>query len=45
MSLLKEGEKAPDFRLPTDEGSEISLSGLRGQNVIIFFFPKALTPG
>ena len=45
MSTLKEGEKAPEFRLTADDGSEISLSGLRGRNVLLFFFPKALTPG
>jgi thioredoxin-dependent peroxiredoxin len=43
--MLKEGDKAPEFRLPTDHGSEVSLSDFRGKNVILFFFPKANTPG
>ena len=45
MSTLKEGEQAPPFRLPADDGSEVSLEGLRGQYVVLYFFPKALTPG
>ncbi len=45
MSSLKEGDAAPDFRLPADDGSEVSLAGLRGRHVVLFFFPKALTPG
>jgi peroxiredoxin Q/BCP len=45
MPNLKEGDRAPDFRLPTDDGSEISLAGLRGRYVVLYFFPKALTPG
>lgn len=45
MATLKEGEKAPHFRLPADDGSEVSLEGLRGQYVVLYFFPKALTPG
>ena len=45
MSLLKAGDPAPDFRLSAEDGSEVSLSGLRGRNVVLFFFPKALTPG
>lgn len=43
--MLKEGDKAPDFQLPADDGSEVSLSDFRGKNVILFFFPKANTPG
>ena len=45
MPSLKAGDKAPDFRLTADDGSEISLAGLRGRNALLFFFPKALTPG
>ena len=45
MSVLKEGEKAPEFQLAADDGKEISLADLRGRNVLLFFFPKALTPG
>jgi peroxiredoxin len=45
MAMLKPGDKAPAFRLPADEGSEISLSDFRGKRVVLFFFPKANTPG
>ena len=45
MAVLKQGDKAPDFRLPAEDGSELSLAGFRGRNVVLFFFPKALTPG
>lgn len=43
--MLKEGERAPDFRLPTDDGSSVSLRDFRGKAVVLYFFPKALTPG
>jgi peroxiredoxin Q/BCP len=43
--MLNEGEKAPEFRLPADDGSEVALSNYAGKNVIFYFFPKALTPG
>jgi peroxiredoxin Q/BCP len=45
MPSLREGDKAPEFRLLTDDGSEASLAGFRGRSVLLFFFPKALTPG
>lgn len=45
MSVLKQGDNAPDFHLPAEDGSELSLSGFRGRSVVLFFFPKALTPG
>ncbi len=43
--MLKEGQKAPDFTLPADDGSEVSLKDFRGQPVVLFFYPKANTPG
>jgi thioredoxin-dependent peroxiredoxin len=43
--MLKNGQKAPDFKLKTDSGSELSLQELVGRRVVIFFFPKANTPG
>lgn len=43
--MLKASDKAPEFRLPADDGKEISLSDFRGKNVILYFFPKANTPG
>jgi thioredoxin-dependent peroxiredoxin len=42
---LKEGERAPDFTLRADDGKEVSLKDLRGKNVVLYFFPKASTPG
>ena len=45
MTALSAGDPAPDFELPTDEGGSISLAKLRGKKVVIFFYPKADTPG
>jgi peroxiredoxin Q/BCP len=43
--MLKIGEKAPDFTLTSDEGKQASLKDFQGQRVLLFFFPKANTPG
>lgn len=43
--MLRVGDKAPDFRLKTDEGTTLSLADFRGRPVVLFFFPKANTPG
>ncbi len=43
--MLKEGDLAPDIRLRTDSGEEFHLSQLRGRRVILYFYPKADTPG
>lgn len=43
MTALKIGDIAPDFTLPKPDKSELSLSSLRGQNVLILFFPLAFT--
>jgi thioredoxin-dependent peroxiredoxin len=45
MTRLSPGDPAPDFTLPTDDGREVSLSGLRGRKVIVYFYPAAMTPG
>jgi len=45
FSMLKAGDKAPDFRLKTDEGAELALADFRGRRVLLFFFPKANTSG
>jgi peroxiredoxin Q/BCP len=39
------GDKAPDFQLKTDEDKEVSLKDFKGKRVLLFFFPKANTPG
>ena len=44
-SRLQPGDKAPDFTLPTDTGDTVTLSSLRGQRVIVYFYPAAMTPG
>lgn len=43
--MLDAGQMAPDFTLPSDDGSEVSLSALRGKKVILYFYPKDSTPG
>jgi peroxiredoxin len=43
--MLKVGDKAPDFTTKTHEGKEIRLSDLKGSNVVLWFYPKADTPG
>jgi thioredoxin-dependent peroxiredoxin len=42
---LSPGDPAPDFTLPDDTGAEVSLSDLRGSQVIVYFYPAAMTPG
>ena len=43
--MLHEGTKAPDFTLEDQDGNSISLSDFAGQNVLLWFYPKASTPG
>ena len=43
--MIGEGQPAPDFTLPRDGGGEVSLSALRGQKVVLYFYPKDDTPG
>ena len=43
--MVAEGQEAPDFKLPDQDGSDVTLSELRGQPVVLYFFPKADTPG
>jgi peroxiredoxin Q/BCP len=42
---LSPGDPAPDFTLPADDGSSVTLSDLRGRKVIVYFYPAAMTPG
>lgn len=43
--MLEIGSEAPDFSLTEANGEKLSLSGFRGQKVLLWFFPKASTPG
>jgi thioredoxin-dependent peroxiredoxin len=45
MPIPKEGAPAPAISLPTDSGEPFELRSLRGKNVVLYFFPKADTPG
>jgi thioredoxin-dependent peroxiredoxin len=45
VTRLSPGDHAPDFTLPTDDGSTVSSADLRGRKVIIYFYPAAMTPG
>ncbi len=42
---LAPGDQAPDFTLSDADGNQVSLASLRGQRVIIYFYPAAMTPG
>ena len=43
--MLEVGDKAPEFTAPTDGGGKLTLKDLRGQKVILYFYPKDNTPG
>jgi peroxiredoxin Q/BCP len=43
--MLKAGDEAPDFSLPSDSGAEVSLKDFGGHPLVLYFFPKADTPG
>ena len=43
--MIEQGEQAPDFELPDQNGEPVRLSALRGQPVVLYFYPKADTPG
>ncbi|HSI68959.1 MAG TPA: thioredoxin-dependent thiol peroxidase [Gillisia sp.] len=45
MTTLKEGDKAPDFSVPDQDGNTIQLSNYKGKKLVLFFYPKASTPG
>jgi peroxiredoxin Q/BCP len=45
MTHLKEGDKAPIFKGIDQDGKEVSLSDLKGKKVILYFYPKDMTPG
>jgi peroxiredoxin Q/BCP len=43
--VLQPGDRAPDFTLPDQNGEEVTLSKLRGETVVLYFYPRADTPG
>ncbi|MBA4601113.1 thioredoxin-dependent thiol peroxidase [Thermoactinomyces mirandus] len=43
--MVKEGDQAIDFTLEASNGNKVTLSELKGQNVVLFFYPKDQTPG
>jgi peroxiredoxin Q/BCP len=43
--MLKEGDKAPDIQLDSDSGEPFRLSSLKGKKVVLYFYPRADTPG
>ena len=45
MAMLNEGDQAPDFTVSNHAGESVSLSSLRGKNVVLWWYPKADTPG
>ncbi len=45
MPRLTVGDTTPDFTLPTADGRSVTLSELRGQHVVVYFYPAAMTPG
>ena len=45
MTTLNEGDKAPDFSLPSDGGGTVSLKDFKGRKVLVYFYPKDDTSG
>lgn len=45
MNTLKVGDKAPDFEVNDDQGNSVKLSDYKGKKLVLFFYPKANTPG
>lgn len=43
--MLKEGDKAPDIKLESDTGEPFRLSRMKGKKVVLYFYPRADTPG
>jgi thioredoxin-dependent peroxiredoxin len=43
--MIEAGEKAPEFTLPNQDGEDVSLSDYEGRRVVLYFYPKADTPG
>ena len=45
MTRVEAGQQAPDFTITDQDGKKVSLSDYRGQRVVLYFYPKAATPG
>lgn len=45
MTTLKAGDKAPDFKALDEQGNTVQLSDYKGKKLVVFFYPKASTPG
>ena len=45
IKLLKIGDKAPDFTLKDQDDNSVSLSDFKGKKIVLWFYPKASTPG
>ena len=43
--ILKVGVRAPEFKSLADDGKEVAVQDFRGKNVVLYFYPKANTPG
>lgn len=43
--MIKEGDKAPDFKLLNQDGEPVSLKDFKGKTVVLYFYPKDMTPG
>ncbi len=43
--MIEQGQQAPGFELPDQDGRAVKLSDFRGQRVVVYFYPKADTPG
>jgi len=43
--MIKEGDRAPDFTLPSDDGADFTLSKNKGKKIILYFYPKDNTSG
>jgi peroxiredoxin Q/BCP len=43
--MVEAGDAAPDFTLPDQGGNEVSLAGLKGETIVLYFYPRADTPG
>lgn len=43
--MIEQGDRAPDFELPDQDGRAVKLSDFRGRPLVVYFYPKASTPG